>query len=81
MDDSSDSSATVFQTLAGAFSGGLSAYYDAQNTAPVYVTQPTPQTAYGYAGTGQYTPASGAGISPMLLLVGIAVVAVLILKK
>jgi len=75
--------ANVFQSLAGALNGGLSAYYDSQNTQPVYVTQPTPQTSYGVAGVGQATPAGTiAGLSPTVLLVGVAVVvAVLFLKK
>lgn len=74
---------TALQTLAGALTGGLSAYYDAQNTQPVYVAQPTPQTAYGVAGVGQPSVAGGVGgLSPtMLLILGAVVVAVLFLKK
>ena len=77
-----DDSSSIFQSLAGALSGGLSAYYDAQNTAPVYATVPQPGTAYGIAGTAQATPAASSGISPtMLLVLGAVVVAVLFLKK
>lgn len=79
--DSTDGSST-FQTLAGALAGGLSAYYDSQNTQPVYVTQPTPQTAYGVAGTGQNAPGTVGGLSPTVLLVGVvALVAFFALKK
>lgn len=81
MDDSSSNTA---QTLASVLAGGLGGYIDSQNQQPVYVQQPAPQTAYGYAGTTQATPSSvGIAGIPMsaLLITGAIVLAVFLLKK
>jgi hypothetical protein len=78
--DQTDSSGSVFQTLAGALAGGISGYYDSQQTQPVYVVQPTPQTQYGVAGTNQNT-GTIAGIPPLYLLIGVGLVAFLLLRK
>jgi len=82
MDDySGDSGPSVGQSLAQAFAVGLGAYVDSQNNQPVTVTSPAPQTQYGYAGYGQYAPATPAqqsgvfgGLSPIALLAIAAVV-------
>jgi hypothetical protein len=78
--DQTDNTGSIFQTLAGALAGGISGYYDSQQTSPVYVTQPTPQTQYGTAGVNQ-NAGTIAGINPMLLLGGVALVLFLVLRK
>jgi hypothetical protein len=78
--ESTDSTGSVFQTLAGALAGGISGYYDSQQTSPVYVTQPQPQTQYGQAGVNQNT-GTIAGVNPLVLLAGVAVVLFLVLRK
>jgi hypothetical protein len=79
-----DDQNSTLQTLAAVLSGGLQGYVDSQNQQPVYVTAPSPQTAYGYAGQGQSTPAASAvgvfGIPPAFLLVG-AVALFFFMKK
>jgi hypothetical protein len=79
-----DSSSNTFQTLASVLAGGLAGYVDAQNSQPVAVVAPTPQTAFGFAGAGQATPSGLTGTltgSPaMLLLVG-ALVIYFVMKK
>lgn len=78
-----DQTNSTLQTLASVLSGGLQGYVDSQNQQPVYVTAPTPQTAYGYAGQGQNTPAQAVGvfgIPPAFLLVG-AVALFFFMKK
>jgi hypothetical protein len=76
----SDTNSTL-QTLASVFAGGLQGLVDSQNNQPVYVTAPSPQTAYGYAGQPSSAGAAGAlGLSPVMLLV-LAVGAFLLLKK
>jgi hypothetical protein len=80
MDDNGNS---TLQTLASVLSGGLQGYVDSQNQQPVYVTAPNQQTAYGYAGQGQTTPAGSVGvfgIPPAFLLLG-AVALFFFLKK
>jgi hypothetical protein len=79
-DDSSGQS--TLQTLASVFAGGLQGYVDSQNQQPVYVTAPSPQTAYGYAGQpSSATGATGAfTLSPVMLLV-LAAGAFFLLKK
>ena len=82
MDDSSSGSS--WQTLASVLAGGLGGYVDSQNNQPVYVAQPTPNTAYGAAGYAQATPAasSGSATAPSwLLYAGVAVVAFMLLRK
>jgi hypothetical protein len=78
--DNTDSAGSVFQTLAGALAGGISGYYDAQQTQPVYVTQPQQQTQYGVAGVNQ-NAGTIAGIPPMVLLLGVGLVIFLVLRK
>lgn len=77
-----DDSSSTFQTLASVFAGGLQGYVDSQNQQPVYVTAPSQQTAYGYAGQPSSVTGStgGLSLSPVMLL-GLAVVAFLLLKK
>lgn len=82
--DPTQSGSSTFQTLASVLAGGLAGYVDAQNNQPVAVVAPSPQTQYGYAGTGQTTPTGiGATLSgsPIFLLVIVGVVALLVLKK
>ena len=86
MDDSDYSSyggSSTAATLASVLAGGLAGYFDSQNNQPVTVTTPAPQTAYGYAGYGQYTPASSSAtvISPTVLLLAALVVGVVIVLK
>jgi hypothetical protein len=78
--DQTDSGSNTFQTLASVLAGGLGAYVDSQNQQPVYVTQPTPQTQYGVQGQNQNT-GTIAGLSPMVLLLVVGVVAFIALKK
>jgi hypothetical protein len=73
-------------TLADIFAGALTGYVDAQNQQPVYVTQPVPNTAFGFSGIGQPTPANSLaaslGNSSGLLMLGLlAVVAVVLLRR
>lgn len=80
MDDSSN--ASTFQSLAGALAGGLAGYLDAQNSQPITVTAPAPQTAYGYAGVNQGTPTSASAMPSWLIPVAlIGVVLLLVLRK
>jgi hypothetical protein len=84
MDDSDSGSG--FQTLASVLAGGLAGYVDSQNNQPIYVAQPQPQTAYGISGVGQPSVAGGGvasigGIPPMVLLLGLGVIAFIALRK
>lgn len=81
MGDQTDNTGSVFQTLAGALAGGISGYYDSQQTSPVYVTQPQQQTQYGVAGVNQNAAGTIAGINPLVLLAGVAVVLFIVLRK
>ena len=77
---------STFQNLAGALTGGLLGYIDAQNGQPITATIPSPQTAYGYAGVAQPTPtataaASISGVSPVVLIGAALVVAFLLLRR
>ena len=83
MDDSGDSGGINWQTLAGALAGGLAGAVDAQNQQPVFVAQPSPQTAYGYAGQGQVTPSTTASAQApgWLWIAGLAVIAFFVLRK
>ena len=83
--NSSGGSSTA-NTLADVFAGALTGYVDAQNQQPVYVTQPVPNTAYGFSGAGQITPGNSLaaniqGRSTFVMLGIIAVVALLILRR
>jgi hypothetical protein len=76
-----DSTSSTLQTLASVFAGGLQGYVDSQNQQPVYVTAPSQQTAYGYAGQpSSSTAAASVTGSPIMLLV-LALGAFLLLKK
>lgn len=76
-----DSNSSTWQTLAGALAGGLQGYVDSQGGG-FAVTQPTPQTAYGYAGYQQPTAAGSNGLPSWVIPVAlVAVVAVLLFKK
>jgi len=71
-----------WQTLADALAGGISAYADAQAAHVYATTQPTPRTPWGVAGLGNYgTAGNRGGISPMLLIAGVAIIAVLLLRR
>lgn len=80
MDDSDGGS--TWQTLSSVLAGGLAGYVDSQNNQPVYVAQPTPNTAYGTAGATQATPATASASAPnWMLIAGVAVVAFLLLRR
>lgn len=79
-------SSSTGNTLANVFAGALTGYIDAQNQQPVYVAQPAPGTAYGFAGQPQFTPANSlaanlSGTSSLVMVGIIAVVALLILRR
>jgi hypothetical protein len=76
-----DDSSSGLQTLASVLAGGLAGYVDSQNSQPITVTSPTPQTAYGVAGTGQGTPAATAMPSWLLPVVILGAVLLLVLRK
>ena len=77
----SDGSSDTWQTLASVLAGGLAGYVDAQNSQPVTVQQPLPQTAYGYAGTGQSSVAAKATFPTWVPYAALALAAIFLLRK